>query len=34
MDDEGIKRNIDALAKVGINAPASMFDLSVLAELK
>jgi len=34
MDEAGIKRNIDALAKVGINAPASMFDLSVLAEVK
>jgi ABC-type nitrate/sulfonate/bicarbonate transport system substrate-binding protein len=34
MDEEGIKRNLDALAKIGINAPASMFDLSVLAEVK
>lgn len=34
MDDEGIKRNLDALAKIGINAPESMFDLSVLAEVK
>jgi ABC-type nitrate/sulfonate/bicarbonate transport system substrate-binding protein len=34
MDEAGIKRNIDALAKVGINAPASIFDLSVLAEVK
>jgi ABC-type nitrate/sulfonate/bicarbonate transport system substrate-binding protein len=34
MDEAGIKRNIDALAKVGINAPASMFDPSLLAEVK
>jgi hypothetical protein len=32
MDEAGIKRNIDALAKVGINAPAGIFDLSFLAE--
>jgi hypothetical protein len=34
MDDEGIKRNLDALGKVGIKASPSMFDMSVLAELK
>lgn len=34
MDEEDIRRNINALAKVGVNAPASVFDLSILAELK
>jgi ABC-type nitrate/sulfonate/bicarbonate transport system substrate-binding protein len=34
MDDEGIKRNLEALGKIGINARADMFDTSVLAELK
>jgi hypothetical protein len=34
MDDEGIRRNLDALSKVGIKANAGMFDTSVLAELK
>jgi ABC-type nitrate/sulfonate/bicarbonate transport system substrate-binding protein len=34
MDDEGIKRNLDALEKVGIKATPGMFDTSILAELK
>jgi ABC-type nitrate/sulfonate/bicarbonate transport system substrate-binding protein len=33
LSDEGIERNIETLAKLGIKAPRGMFDTTVVAEL-
>lgn len=33
MDEEGIQKNLDSLAKVGVKADKDMFDTSLLAEI-